>query len=117
MAKASKTPYFIGAGIIAAGLGAYFLSRRRRAELGSDDDLLTPEEIREELIGFDARAALMAAEPTPHYFYPADAGAEINPEWSDWYESLGPLSDQEFRQIWGYTREESFESLITAGPM
>lgn len=104
------------AGIISGALALALYSRRTRAAQGDDDDLLTPEEIRDELIGVvsfeNTRAALMAAEPTPHYFYPPGGSAEINPEWSDWFESLGPLSDEEFREVWGYTREEYTSYLV-----
>ena len=93
-----------------------YFSLRRRADVGDEDDLLTPEEIRDSLIGVappeDARAALMAAEPTPHYLYIGGNIVGATPEWSAWFESLGPLSDQEFFQVWGVSREEYSGFLI-----
>lgn len=118
MKKGQATRVLVSFAILGGIAGLVYAGRKLRATAG-DDELETPEDVRRRLIGEvlpeDARAALMAAEPTPHYFYPAGRGAEINPEWSDWFESLGPLSDQEFYQVWDMTREESFAMQIPAG--
>lgn len=54
MAKRSTTPYFIGAGIVAAAIAGWVYWGRSGGFMGKsadEDELLTPEEIRELLIG------------------------------------------------------------------